>query len=143
VATKTDKITHEHRIQAVLAMIHRGWSSQRIVENGCKTWDISHQAVYGYIKTARNRIAELYKHKLGSMAGEILSRHDDLREKGYAGGDHRLVLDVDKEDAKLLGLYPAEKHEHDITGIDNAIARELARLAGRAEAGDAGETEGA
>ena len=134
-ATKTDKITHEHRIQAVLAMIHRGWSSQRIVENGCKTWDISHQAVYGYIKTARNRIAELYKHKLVSMAGEILSRHDDLREKGYTGGDLRLVLDTDKEDAKLLGLYPAEKHEHDIRGIDDAIARELARLAAESEAG--------
>ena len=134
-ATKSDKVTYDTRVRAVISLMHRGWDSPRIVENGCKTWAVSHQAVYGYIKTARQRIAALYEHKLESIAGEILSRHDDLREKGYADNDFRLILDVDKEDAKLLGLYPAEKKQIDITGLDDAIARELARLAAESEAG--------
>ena len=140
---KADKVTYENRINAVLALIHRGWASPRIVQNIAQTWDIERRQAYAYMKSARKRIEKLYAEKRVGLVGEILSRHNDLRDKGYADNDFRLILDVDKEDAKLLGLYPAEKHEHDIRGIDDAIARELALLAGGSEAGDAGETEGA
>ena len=142
-AKRTDKVTYEQRLTVVMGMIARGMSSQRIVQVVSVNWDIAIRTAWGYLRTARNRMADLVAHKREHLLEEILSRHDDLREKGYTGGDLRLVLDTDKEDAKLLGLYPAEKHEHDIRGIDDAIARELALLAGRAEASDAGETEGA
>ena len=142
-AKKADKITYEQRVTIILGLIARGVRSERIVQNVSETWDITGRQARNYVRAARRRIAALTAHKREHLLGEILVRRDDLREKAYSSGDHRLVLDLDKEDTKLLGLYPAEKHEHDITGIDNAIARELARLAGGAEAGDAGETEGA
>lgn len=136
-AKRTDKVTYEQRLTAVMSMIARGMSSSRIVQVASANWDISTRQGWGYLKKARSRMADLVAHKREHLLEEIMARHDDLREKGYAGGDHRLVLDVDKEDAKLLGLYPAEKHEHDIRGIDDAIARELARLAGEPEEGAA------
>jgi len=143
VAKKSDKATFEQRVTVVIGLIIHGVAHRRIVPNIAETWGIEHRQARNYVRAARRQISALAEQKRKTMLADMIVRHDDLREKGYAGGDHRLVLDVDKEDAKLLGLYPAEKHEHDITGIDNAIARELARLVGGSEAGAAGETEGA
>ena len=35
----------------------------------------------------------------------------DLKDKAYTEDDMRLVLDITKEEAKLMGIYPAEKYE--------------------------------
>ena len=142
-AKKSDKATFEQRVTIVIGLIDHCVAHQRIVPNIAETWGIEHRQARNYVRAAWRRISAIAEQKRKTMLDDMIVRHDDLREKGYAGGDLRLVLDTDKEDAKLLGLYPAEKHEHDIRGIDNAIARELALLAGRAEASDAGETEGA
>ena len=112
-AKKADKITYEQRVNQVLALIHRGWDSTKIVQNVSAAWDVTERQGWGYVKTARNRIAKLYEHKRSEMAAEILSRHDDLRDKGYADADYKLVLDLDKEDAKLLGLYAPERQRNE------------------------------
>ncbi len=138
---KADKITYEQRVNQVLSLIHRGWDSAKIVPNISSAWNVTDRQARGYVQSARTRIAKLYEHKRRHMVSEILARHDDLRDKGYANADYGLVLDTDKEDAKLLGLYAPERHEVNLSGdaLDAAIERELARLAGAGEAGAAGE----
>ena len=108
-AKKADKLTYETRVTAVLALMARGWGAPRIVENVRKSWDLEQAQAYNYIRTAKRRIAKLQDHKSRHLIGEILARRDDLRDKAYANSDYRLVLELDKEDAKLLGLYPPTK----------------------------------
>ena len=136
---RADKATYEQRMTVIIGLIIRGMNAARIVPNIAAQWDITERHGRNYVRAARRRLEALAEHKRKHLLDEMIVRHDDLREKGYTGGDLKLVLDVDKEDAKLLGLYPAEKHELDITGIDAAIERELAKLVGSPEVGDAGE----
>jgi len=132
---KVDQHTYEARVREVIGWICQGWPTTKILPHITELWGVEVRQGRNYVRAARRRIAALHKHKLKYMAEEMFARHDDLRGRAYEDRDYRFILDVDKEDAKLLGLYPAEKHEHDIRGIDDAIARELARLAGESEAG--------
>jgi len=138
---RADKLTYETRVTAVLALMARGWGAPRIVESVRKSWDLGQAQAYNYIRTAKRRIAKITEHKREHLLGEILSRHDDLRDKGYAGSDHRLVLELDKEDAKLLGLYPPTKiaptdptGQHEYAALsDDERAKRVAALLKRAK----------
>jgi len=138
---KADAITYEERVNTVLSLIYRGWQTQKIVPNISKLWSITDKQARNYVYTARARIEAMYKRAQQHGFEEMIARHNDLRDKGYQDKDHRLVLEVDKEDAKLLGLYAPERHEVNLSGdaLDAAIERELARLAGAGEAGAASE----
>jgi hypothetical protein len=139
---RVDQITYEQRVTMILGLIARGIPSKRLVQSVAAQWDVTERQGWGYLRTARNRLEVLAEHKRQHLLEEMLGRHDDLREKGYSGGDLKLVLDTDKEDAKLLGLYAPEKHDFDIHGIDGAIESELARLVALAKDGDAQTSEG-
>jgi len=140
---KADKLQYEERINTVLGLIYRGWASTKICQNVSATWKIDPRQAYRYLRAARSRIQAVAERKRKRMADEILARHDDLREKGYIAGDHRLVLEVDKEDAKLLGLYAPERHEVDVNvrELDDAIERDLAELAAARQKRLSGEPE--
>lgn len=130
---KADKIESLEREDQVFSWMCRGWRSPKIVENAIQKWNIERAQAYRYIRKARERLEKMYEQKQAQGLSEMLGRHHDMRDKGYEVGDFRFVLDLDKEDAKLLGLYPSEKHEHDIPALDRAIELELARLAGISE----------
>lgn len=140
---KADAITYEERVNTVLSLIYRGWTVQKIVPNITKLWSIEDKQARNYVYTARARIEAMYKRAQQRGLEEMIARHNDLRDKGYTAGDHRLVLDVDKEDAKLLGLYAPEKHEVDVNvrELDDAIERDLAELAAARQKRLSGEPE--
>ena len=142
-AKKADKIEYEQRVDIALGLMARGWRKVRIVHNLAKTWGVKNRQAYNYVRSAEKRIEARGQQKREHLLDELLARHDDLRDKGYGDRDHRLVLDVDKEDAKLLGLYPAEKRDVKVSmaEVDNAIERELALLAAAKEAALSDGTE--
>jgi len=141
VTKKADKIEYEQRVDVVLGLMARGWRKVRIVQNVSKTWDVTSRQAYNYARSAEKRIAAIGQRKREGLLDELLARHDDLRDKGYGDRDHRLVLDVDKEDAKLLGLYPPTKiaptdptGEKEYAGLsDDERARRIAALLKQAE----------
>jgi len=100
----------------VYQLIIQGWRSTAIVRHCSSEWGITERQVQDYIKYARSairkRATEIQKNGLKDM----LNRHDDLRSRAYKTGDLRLVIDIDREDAKLLGIYAPEKKE--IAGKD-------------------------
>lgn len=138
-----DQIVYEQRVTEAIARIARGEKPQDIVQFMQESWGIRHDQARRYLSTARFRIQRLVDAKRQNLLGETLARHDLLRKIGFDDKDYRLVLDTDKEDAKLLGLYAPERHEVNLSGtdLDAAIERELARLAGASEEGAAGEDD--
>lgn len=112
---KADKATYESRVNIVLTLIYRGWPSGRIVQNITELWHIQERQARNYIRAAYRRIRKLYEQKQKNLIAEMLARHDDLRDRAYQDHNLSLVLDIDKEDAKLLGLYAPEKHQDKVT----------------------------
>jgi hypothetical protein len=105
VAHKSDKITYNQRVEIVYRMILDGWTAPQIVENAIKTWGIRQAQGYGYVKTAYTRIrkdADAYRKT--ALAEHIQAR----RQIRKVAPDSRTKLDALKDEAKLLGLYPAD-----------------------------------
>lgn len=90
-------------------MIARCETRAKIVEFMSTEWGISTKQAARYLSTARFRIQRLVDAKRQDLLGEALARHDELRRAGFADKNYDLVLNADKEDANLLGLYPPKK----------------------------------
>lgn len=107
---EVDKIEHEKRIYKVGLLLRRKPMSF-IIEFIRKEWGIERAQAYNYIKTARNE----WKKYFAKIKRDGISYHiaqiRDLKDKAFTESDTRLVLDITKEEAKLMGIYPAEKHE--------------------------------
>jgi hypothetical protein len=107
--TRSDDATVHERTDQVYQLIIQGWRSSAIVRHCSDSWGITERQVQDYIKYARadirKRATEIQKNGLKDM----LNRHDDLRSRAYKINDLRLVIEIDREDAKLLGIYSPDK----------------------------------
>jgi hypothetical protein len=81
-----------------------------------QSWNVSDSQLWRYIAAAD----KLVKERFDAEAEHLLARHLLQRRQLYAhamgAGDFGTALRVVQDEAKLEGLYPAEKHEH--TGKD-------------------------
>jgi hypothetical protein len=107
--SRADRVTYEARITEVVRRVVTGESVPDILEFIVKTWGVEHAQAYNYVSRAKAALLKIHEHKRRVALGEMLARHDALRKLGFDAKDHRLVLDTDKEDANLLGLYPPKK----------------------------------
>ncbi len=141
---KTDSAEFERRVTETIVKIAECMPTHNIVDYMIANWGIARAQAFRYVGWANMRIQKTHEHKRATALNETLVRHDLLRRHGFANKNYDLVLDTDKEDAKLLGLYATEKHEVTLIGkdLDAAISAELAKLAGASEAGSAGEDSG-
>jgi len=138
---QADQGLKEERIDHVLRLMARGWRGPVIVQNCSAEWKVTTRQAYKYLRMARARMRQAAREKEKRMLEIMLARHDDLRDKGYEEKDLRLVLEIDREDAKLLGLYPPTKiAPTDPTGekeyaalTDDERARRIAALLKEAE----------
>jgi len=105
---KASNIEKEKRINVVYELMLMGYPVPVILQN-IAPWGLSKRQNQYYIKWATQRIHEVAAAAQKDAALQMLARHADLRKKMYAAAQHRDVLEVDKEDAKLMGLYPTEK----------------------------------
>jgi hypothetical protein len=83
------------------------WIMQQMKEK----WGLGTTQSYRYIKAAERdwKIYFEYKTRLG-MQYHIAKRRQ-LRELFMSKGDYRGVLQVDMDEAKLMGVYPSEVHD--------------------------------
>ena len=133
---QADQGLKEQRISHVLQLMARGWRGPVIVQNIAAEWGLATRQAYNYLRMARARMRQAAREKEKRMLEIMLARHDDLRDKGYEEKDLRLVLEIDREDAKLLGLYaPTKIAPTDPTGekeyavlTDDERARRVAAL---------------
>lgn len=112
-AKKASKAIVEQRIELIYRLILDGWESTAICQNtSIKGWGVDNRTVYRYIRRARNRMKkELAKYRKVALEEHIAARRKLRRE----ASDGRLALEVLRDEAKLLGLYAAEKVEQSNT----------------------------
>ena len=108
--SEVDKIEKEKRIYQVSLLLRRKPMSF-VIEYVMKKWEVEKAQAYRYIKLARKEWESYFaKLKHDGMSYHI-AQIRDLKDKAFTESDTRLVLDITKEEAKLMGIYPAEKHK--------------------------------
>jgi len=107
---KIDSIEKEKRIYQISLLLRRK-PMTFIVEFMRQNWGLEKAQAYRYIASARKEWQKYYANIKSSGIGYHIAQVRDLKDKAFANEDIRLALDITKEEAKLMGIYPAEKHE--------------------------------
>jgi hypothetical protein len=95
----------------VASLLLSRFSRAQIVEFSTKKWGVDYAQADKYIAAAKTLIqARIAEHKAQTV-DEAVDALFDLIRRARGASDLRLEHDIRKDVAKLLGLYPAEKHE--------------------------------
>lgn len=136
---KSDKREMEERVREVSSLLGRK-SDPEICQIMSKKWDVSERQIRRYIASAEKEwqkySARRKKDGMGYTLGQLRKLRDQASSRNVVVGrgeqkqvievpDLSLVLDITKEEAKLLGLYPAEKKHIDLVGDVNITFKEI------------------
>jgi len=100
---KIDEVEKQKRIYQVSLLLRRrptGFIVQFIAEN----WGLEKRQAYNYIKLAKEEWARYFANMKSSGIGYHISQMREIKDKAYGENDLRLVFDVAKEEAKLMGM---------------------------------------
>ena len=144
---EADKIEKEKRIYQVSLMLRRKPMSfilQFIADN----WHLEKRQAYNYIKLARREWEKYFSQVKRCGKSYYVTQLRDLKDQAYSRkiiigkGDNKetvtiadlgLVFDISKEEAKLMGIYPSEKHDVKVEGeliITDAKRKLVNKIAG-------------
>lgn len=111
---KADKLTKERRVEAVCRLILDGWTPQQIWQNTAE-WKLSERQQRRYMAEARARFEQGNALTREELRAEHIAARRQLRRDAKTVKEK---LDVLKDEAALLGLYPAKAVE--VSGKDGA-----------------------
>ena len=116
--------------------------SNHIVDYARQNWGIERAQTYRYIRRAEKRLEKYSdKRKIASFS-YTLEQWRQIKDQAYERKvvvgrgeekqvvevpDLNLVFDITKEEAKLMGIYPSEKHE--LTGPGGEPLKVITELA--------------
>jgi len=104
------QVEMEKRVYQVSLLLRRKPTSF-IIEYMIKNWEIERAQAYRYIRLARKEWKKYFEKLKGDGIAYHVTQNRDLKDKAMTDGDYKLAFDIAKEEAKLMGVYPAEKHE--------------------------------
>lgn len=125
---KVDQKEKQERIYKVGLMLRRK-SMPFILEYIGKNWGLEKSEAYNYIRSARKEWQKYFKNLKRAGMSYHVAQLRDLKDQAYSkkvvigkGDDKQvitvadlgLVFEITKEEAKLMGIYPAERHKLDI-----------------------------
>jgi len=101
-----------------------------IIEFMRKEWGLEKAQAYRYIASARKEWQKYFTNLKHAGISYHITQLRDLKDQAYSRkvfigrGDNKeaitiadlgLVFEITKEEAKLMGIYPAEKHDIELT----------------------------
>ena len=122
---KVDDKTHQERVHEVSLLLKRK-STKIILEYMIREWEIQQAQAYKYISEAKREwkkyFSQVKKCGMAYHVTQLREIKDMAFERAVVVGkgenkmvvtvpDLSLVFEITKEEAKLMGIYPAEKHE--------------------------------
>ncbi len=110
-SAKVDQAEKEKRVYEISLMLRRK-SRPFILGYIRENWHLKTAQADNYIRMARKEWRRYFEKLQGDGLSYHMAQLRDLKDKAHQQKDLRLVLDIIKEEAKLLDLYPAEKHDH-------------------------------
>lgn len=93
-----------------------GCSSGKIVRFISENWGVSSRQAENYIARARKSIEQQVKERSSWMLYEHIEARRYLRLRAYETGDFHTELNVLRDEAKLLGLYPKSSSHQSESG---------------------------
>jgi len=126
---QVDKTEKEKRIYQVGLMLRRKPHSF-IVDFIRQNWGLERAQAYNYISSARKEWQKYFTNLKHAGISYHIAQLRDLKDQAYSRkvyigrGDNKevvtiadlgLVFEITKEEAKIMGIYPAEKHDIALT----------------------------
>ena len=109
---KVDSYTAEIRVDAVRLLLLKGQEdTPRLVQDIANKFGVNTRQAYNYIAKAKKQIEDVGAIDRAYRLSEHIALRRDLRRRARDDGDLRMELAAAQDEAKLLGLYPAERHE--------------------------------
>jgi len=112
---KVDSKTKQKRIYRISLLLTRK-TKPFICHYMSQKWGISYRQTYRYIRLAEKEWAKYFTDIKRWGMGYYFAKRRELRDKAMRNKDYRLVLETDKDEAKLAGVYPIEKHKLELEG---------------------------
>ena len=122
---KVDDKTHQERVHEVSLLLKRK-PVKYIIQFITDNWDVEIRQAYKYISEAKREWKKYFSQvKKCGMAYHVTQLRE-LKDQAFGRAvvvgkgenkmvvevpDLSLVFEITKEEAKLMGIYPAEKHE--------------------------------
>lgn len=110
---QVDKVTKAKRIYEISLLLRRKPVSY-ILEYIKQNYKLERGQAYNYIKEAREEWKKYFEKLKGDGITYHITQFRDLKDKALDLSDYKLAFDIAKEEAKLMGIYPAEKHKLDL-----------------------------
>jgi hypothetical protein len=108
---RADQATVERRLDYLYQELLRGERPTQLVQFASVNWNVTTRQVWNYIKRVNTIIKkEAEKYRASAFEEHLMTRRR-LRKEANDFGERRLELEVLKDEAKLLDLYPSGKLE--------------------------------
>ena len=150
-ATRTER---DNRLSQICALILLGWRSTQITRYASAEWSLTVRQCEWYVSEARRQMEREFSALHEWTLAEHVALRRDMRRRAAKSGDLRMELEAARDEAKLLGLYPAtqvgislaweeraKQLGYDPSEIERLANESATRIAGAtvgADAGDAG-----
>lgn len=112
-----DKIKIEERVLEISKMLLNGFTSSEICHNVSLKWNVSERQIQRYIRRCYNLWHRDFQKKIKSNFDYHLAKRGDLYKKVYEKENWNICLEIAKDEAKLMGIYPTEKYKVEIEEI--------------------------
>ena len=110
-----DQVEMEKRVYQVSLLLRRKPVSF-IVQTISAKWNITDRQARNYIRLARKEWQKYFEKLKGDGIAYHVTQNRDLKDRAMNDGDVRLAFDIAREEAKLMGVYPSEKHDVKVDG---------------------------
>ena len=100
---RIDKVEKQKRIYQVSLLLRRR-PTGFIVDFIRQEWGIERAQAFNYIKLAKEEWARYFANMKSSGIGYHITQMREIKDKAYGENDLRLVFDIAKEEAKLMGM---------------------------------------
>ena len=128
---KVDTKTYQERVYEISRMLRRKPTSY-ILEYIVNTYGVEQTQAYNYIKDAKEEWKKYFEKLKGDGIAYHIAQIRDLKDQAYSKkvvigtvdnkqivniADLGLILEITKEEAKLMGIYPSEKHKIEVEEV--------------------------
>lgn len=103
VGKRIDEVEKQKRIYQVSLLLRRR-PTGFIVDFIRQEWGIERAQAFNYIKLAKEEWARYFANMKSSGIGYHITQMREIKDKAYGNDDLRLVFDIAKEEAKLMGM---------------------------------------
>jgi len=111
----SDKREVNNRIAIISNQLLSELTNQEILHNASQNWGISDRQTQTYIKRCYDLWHKDFEKKRKRNLDYHLAKRADLYKQAYNKKQWNICLEIIRDEAKLMGIYPAEKHDIELT----------------------------